>query len=48
MASYLSKVAYFNIPHMHLAHVYCGQTAEWIKMPLGTEVQAASAQATLC
>jgi len=20
------------------AHVYCGQTAEWIKMPLGTEV----------
>jgi len=21
-----------------LAHVYCGQTARWIKMPLGTEV----------
>ena len=21
-----------------LAHVYCGQTAVWIKMPLGTEV----------
>jgi len=20
------------------AHVYCGQTAEWIKMPLGREV----------
>jgi len=20
------------------AHVYCGQTAAWIKMPLGTEV----------
>jgi len=20
------------------AHVYCGQTAEWIKMPLGTEI----------
>jgi len=20
------------------AHVYCGQTAEWIKIPLGTEV----------
>jgi len=19
------------------AHVYCGQTAEWVKMPLGTE-----------
>jgi len=24
-------------PHF-LAHVYCGQTAGWIKMPLGTEV----------
>jgi len=24
-------------PHF-LAHVYCGQTAAWIKMPLGTEV----------
>jgi len=21
-----------------LAHVYCGQTAEWINVPLGTEV----------
>jgi len=21
-----------------LAHVYCGQTAGWIRMPLGTEV----------
>jgi len=21
-----------------LAHVYCGQTAEWMKTPLGTEV----------
>jgi len=21
-----------------LAHVYCGQTAEWIKMPLGTMI----------
>jgi len=21
-----------------LAHVYCGQSAAWIKMPLGTEV----------
>jgi len=28
------------------AHVYCGQTAEWIKMPLGTEVVLA--QTTLC
>ena len=22
-----------------LAHVYCGQTAEWMKTPLGTEVE---------
>jgi len=25
------------IPHF-APHVYCGQTAGWIKMPLGTEV----------
>jgi len=25
-------------PTQILAHVYCGQTAEWIKMPLGTKV----------
>jgi len=25
-------------PHPILAHVYCGQTAGWMKMPLGTEV----------
>jgi len=25
-------------PTQFLAHVYCGQTAGWIKMPLGTEV----------
>jgi len=25
-------------PPNFLAHVYCGQTAGWIKMPLGTEV----------
>jgi len=24
-------------PHFS-AHVYCGQTARWIKMPLGTEI----------
>jgi len=24
-------------PHF-VAHVYCGQTAGWIKMPLGSEV----------
>jgi len=29
-----------------VAHVYCNQTAGWIKMALGME--AASAQATLC
>jgi len=26
------------LPTQFLAHVYCGQTAGWIKMPLGTEV----------
>jgi len=26
------------IPTQFLAHVYCGQTAGWMKMPLGTEV----------
>jgi len=25
-------------PTQFLAHVYCGQTAGWIKMPLGKEV----------
>jgi len=25
-------------PSQFLAHVYCGQTAGWIKMQLGTEV----------
>jgi len=25
-------------PHPILAHVYCGQTVGWIKMPIGTEV----------
>jgi len=25
-------------PHQILAYVYCGQTAAWIKTPLGTEV----------
>jgi len=29
-----------------LAHVCCGQTDGWMKMPLGAEV--ASAQVTLC
>jgi len=26
-------------PLQFSAHVYCGQTAEWIKMPLGTEIE---------
>jgi len=26
-------------PNQFSAHVYCGQRAEWIKMPLGTEVR---------
>ena len=26
-------------PTQFFAHVYCGQTAGWIKMPLGTEVK---------
>jgi len=25
-------------PHQFLAHVYCSQTAGWMKTPLGTEV----------
>ena len=29
-----------------LAHIYCGQTVGWIKMPLGTEVRLS--QTTLC
>jgi len=27
-----------HIPTHFLAHVYCGQTAGWMKTPLGTEV----------
>jgi len=33
-------------PTLFLAHVYCGQMAGWINVPLGTEVDLA--QATLC
>jgi len=33
-----SHILIFNLPHLHLAHVCCGQMAGWIKMPLGTEV----------
>jgi len=35
-------------PTQFLAHVYCGQTVGWIKMPLSTEVIKTSSQATLC
>jgi len=34
--SYLRKKG--TAPTQFLAHVYCGQTAGWIKMPLGMEV----------
>jgi len=34
-------------PTQFLAHVYCGQTAEWIKMPLGTEVNVVSGDIVL-
>ena len=30
------------------AHVYCGQTAAWITVPLGTEEGLIPSQATLC
>jgi len=30
-----------------LAHVYCGQTAVWIKMPLGTELDLSSGHIVL-
>ena len=36
---YLSKVAYFDLPHLYLAHVYCCQMTGWIKMSLGMEVR---------
>jgi len=34
-------------PHPILAHVYCGQTAGWIKMLLGTEVNLGSVDVVL-
>ena len=34
-------------PHPILAHVYCGQTAGWMKMPLGTEVDLSSGNIVL-
>ena len=29
------------------AHVYCGQTADWIKMPLGTKVNLSPGDSVL-
>ena len=34
-------------PTQFLAHVYCGQTAGWIKMLLGTEVNVGSGDVLL-
>jgi len=34
-------------PTQFLAHVYCGQTAGWIKMPHGTEVNLGPGDAVL-
>ena len=34
-------------PAQFLAHVYCGQTAGWIKMALGTEVNLGPGDAVL-
>jgi len=34
-------------PPNFLAHVYCGQTAGWIKMPLGTKVNVGSGDVVL-
>ena len=34
-------------PHQFPATVYCGQTAEWIKMPLGTKVGLGSGDIVL-
>jgi len=35
------------VPTQFLAHVYCEQMAEWIKMPLGTEVNHGPGDAVL-
>jgi len=34
-------------PHPILAHVYCGQTAGWIKMPLSTAVNVGAGDVVL-
>jgi len=33
--------------HQFSAHVYCGLTARWIKMPLGTQVNVGSGDVVL-
>ena len=35
-------------PTQFLAHAYCGQTAGWIKMPFGTEVNVGPGDVVLC
>jgi len=37
MGAQLSPEKGTSTPTQYLAHVYCGQTAGWIKMRLGTE-----------
>jgi len=38
MGTQLPREKKGTAPNHFLAHVYCGQTAGWIIMPLGTEV----------
>ena len=38
LLSALGSTRKYSASYRILAHVYCGQTAGWIKMPLGTEV----------
>jgi len=38
MGTLLAPEKGYTHPTQFLAHVYCGQTAGWIKMPLGAEV----------
>jgi len=41
------KIKGHTHPTQFLAHVYCGQTAGWIKMSLGTEVNVGSGDVML-
>jgi len=47
MGTQLPPVKGHTHPPNFLAHVYCGQTAGWIKMPLGTEVNLGSGDVVL-